>query len=239
MEKISVCMATYNGEKFIKEQISSILYQLGNDDELIISDDGSTDNTINIIRSFNSNQIILLKHKNKSKIYKNFENALLHAKNEIIILSDQDDIWLENKIVHFRNALSDKDLIISNCRIINETGKIIEPLFYYQYSKFQKSFIGNLYKNTYLGCCMGFRKEMLDIILPFPLGISCHDSWIGLICKFNNKRIGYIDEPLLHYRKHAVNNTPTHEKSKYPLHQKIVWRIIYIFQILRRSLSQI
>lgn len=233
---ISVCMTTYNGEKYLKQQIESILYQLQEGDELIISDDGSTDNTINIIESFQSDKIILLNHKSEGRIYKNFENSIINSKNEFILLSDQDDIWLENKLSYFKNALFDYDLVISNCSIINESNNIILPYFYTKYSTFQKSFLGNLYKNSYLGCCMGFRRNILNIILPFPRGIANHDWWIGLICKFSKKKILYIDKPLLLYRKHNNNNSCTHEESKYSLYQKLLWRIIIIIQILKRRL---
>ncbi len=202
---ISVCMASYNGEKYIYDQIISILQYLDEGDELIISDDGSSDNTVKIIESFNTKQIKLITNKRRAKIYNNFENAIRHAKNSFILLSDQDDVWLENKLEIFRLNLYENDLVISNCRIIDGQGSIIEPLFFKYHSKFDESFIGNLYKNTYLGCCLGFRREILDIILPFPNGIANHDWWIGLICKFSNKKIKYINEPLLLYRRHGEN----------------------------------
>ena len=95
---ISIAMATYNGEKYIKDQLDSILVQLGKDDEIIISDDKSTDQTTEIIKKYikEDSRIKLLEGPQKGFV-KNFENALLNCSNEIIFLCDQDDIWLENK----------------------------------------------------------------------------------------------------------------------------------------------
>ena len=94
---ISVAMATYNGEKYIKEQLDSILKQLNNNDEIIISDDGSTDNTINIINSYNDKRIRIIEGPHKS-VKQNFANAISNCKGKYIFLSDQDDIWLDYKV---------------------------------------------------------------------------------------------------------------------------------------------
>jgi hypothetical protein len=83
---------------------------------------------------------------------------------------------------------------------------------------------------------MGFRRENLDIILPFPNGIANHDWWIGLICKFVNKQIKYINEPLLLYRRHETNNSFSGTSGN-PFYKKIYWRIIILIQIIRRIYS--
>lgn len=95
---ISVCIATYNGGKYIKEQLDSILFQLGKDDEVIISDDSSTDDTLSILESYHDERIVILTNqKFHSPVY-NFENALKSAKGDFIFLSDQDDIWEPTKV---------------------------------------------------------------------------------------------------------------------------------------------
>src|SRR6185295_7207099 len=94
---VSVCMATCNGAPYIKEQIDSILVQLSDHDELIISDDGSSDSTLEILQSYNHQTKILPARKFDNPV-KNFEHSLNHCKNEIIFLADQDDIWHPEKI---------------------------------------------------------------------------------------------------------------------------------------------
>src|SRR3954452_14743734 len=97
MCKLSVALATYNGERFIAEQLKSIITQLDENSEVIISDNGSTDRTIEIITSFNDKRIVLL-HCSQRGLISNFENALNKVSGDIIFLSDQDDIWLGNKV---------------------------------------------------------------------------------------------------------------------------------------------
>ena len=120
--KISVCLATYNGEKYIKEQLDSILPQLSANDEIIISDDNSTDDTINIIRSLNDERIKIYVNKTKG-IVKNFENALNNASGDIIFLSDQDDVWKNDKVKKILSAFSSDNsltFVFSNAEIIDE-----------------------------------------------------------------------------------------------------------------------
>ena len=95
---ISVCVATYNGEKFIREQIESILCQLSSDDEIIVSDDGSTDGTIVIINCIGDKRIRIIEGPRKHSPTFNFENALKEAKGDYIFLADQDDVWKTNKV---------------------------------------------------------------------------------------------------------------------------------------------
>ena len=124
-------MATYNGEKFIREQIASILPQLNLEDELIISDDNSSDDTVEIIRSFKDARIQLL-HHSPCGVAWNFENALKQAKGEYIFLADQDDVWLPGKVdavmKEFRNG--NYDLITTNCTVTDSQLNVIQEKFY-------------------------------------------------------------------------------------------------------------
>ena len=201
---ISVCMATYNGEKYVKEQLDSILKQLSENDEVIVSDDGSTDRTRKIIKSFNDKRIKLF--ANNSHCYtSNFENALKHAKGEYIFLSDQDDVWLDNKIDIMTNYLREYDFVISNAKIVDENLSVkIESRN--EYLRIRKGFIRNLIKSYYLGCCMAFNRKVLNTVLPFPKNhdLARHDTWISLLSEYCFKT--YVcDEPLILYRRHGDN----------------------------------
>ena len=181
---ISVCIATYNGGKYIKEQIDSILLQLGRKDEIIISDDSSTDDTLSIIKSYNDPRIKIFFNKSTHSPIFNFENAIRNAKGSYIFLADQDDIWLPNKINNTVDLLKQYDLVVSDCKVVDQNLNVLEESFFYKRNS-GTGFCKNLFKNTYLGCCMAFRKEILCYILPFPKRIAMHDIWIGLSVELN------------------------------------------------------
>ena len=118
---ISVCLATFNGEKYIYQQLSSILSQLSDIDEIIVSDDGSADKTIEIVKSIKDKRIKLFHNPYRQGIIHNVENALRESKGNIIFLSDQDDVWLNNKISVCLQHLQCADLVISDCYVTDES----------------------------------------------------------------------------------------------------------------------
>ena len=231
---VSVCMATYNGEKYIKEQIDSILVQLDDGDELIISDDGSTDNTISIIKSYIDPRIKL--YISNSHCYTtNFENALSKAKGDYIFLSDQDDIWLKGKVETCLKYLRDYDFVVSNAIIVNQKLEhLVESrndLF-----KVKTGFLNNFVKTYYLGCCMAFSRKVLDLALPFPKNhkLCLHDAWIGLISEYNFRTF-IIEKPLILYRRHDNNTSNGMIKKEWKIIKSIRIRIYILFNIMKRS----
>ena len=117
---ITVCIATFNGEKYIREQLNSILFQLSLQDEVIVSDDGSTDNTISIIKSFNDKRIKIIDGVHRHSPTLNFENALKEAKGDYIFLADQDDVWKDDKVKICLKWLQHYDCIISDAEVTDE-----------------------------------------------------------------------------------------------------------------------
>ena len=232
---ISVCIATYNGEKYIEEQLLSILNQISEADEIIISDDSSNDLTLEKIRGINDKRIkIYENNKFRSPIF-NFENALMKAKNDLIFLSDQDDIWEENKIKIMKKELQNYDLVVSDCIVVDENLKILENSFFYLRNS-GRGIIKNLYKNTYLGCCMAFNRKILEKALPFPKNIPMHDIWLGIIGESFGKTI-FINDKLMRYRRHNNNASPTAEKSNYSIKKKIGFRLNVIKSLILRKLN--
>ncbi len=235
---ISVCIPTYNGERFISDQLNSILSQLNENDEVIISDDGSTDKTIDIIKALNDKRIVLSEKNNfKSPVY-NMENALKMAKGDYIFLSDQDDIWVENKVKLICAKLKDNILVISNASIVDENLNIIEAS-YFDWKKSGKGFWKNFHKNTYIGCAIAFRKELLNYILPFPKNLAMHDIWIGLMAELTDNVL-FLDENLILYRRHENNltydiNRTDERLSDNSLIYKLSYRFLILFHLIKRK----
>lgn len=232
---ISVCMATYNGEKYIEKQLDSILKNLTNEDELIISDDGSTDNTIDILNKYAKKykQIVLLEGPRKGVI-KNFEYALKYAKKDIIFLSDQDDEWEQDKVEKvIREFNKEKTLVVVHdaCVIDAEGHKILGSLF--EIRKSQPGLIKNLVKNSYVGCCMAVRRELLQVALPFPENIEMHDWWLGLFSDCRKASV-FIGDKLVRYRRHGNNVSGM---KHYPLIRMIKNRVVLLFYLTKRLME--
>lgn len=228
---ISVCMATYNGEKYLKEQLDSILKQIKSSDELIISDDGSTDLTRTIIKEYQKeyNNIYLIDGP-KMGVQKNFENALRKSKGDIIFLSDQDDIWMDNKVDVVLAAFQNPSvvLILHDAQIVDQNEQVIEDSFF-EHRGSQSGFFKNLWKNSYLGCCMAFRRSVLERCLPFPPKIEMHDWWIGLISEMMGE-VRLIDKPLLKYRRHGENVSSF---QHHPFKKMVMNRLYFIQQLVK------
>jgi len=231
---ISVCLASYNGEKFIKEQINSILIQLNNKDELIISDDKSTDHTLEIIREINDTRIKLFQNTGAHGYTHNFENALKHTTGDYIFFSDQDDVWFPDKIKKMSPYLKDNVLVFSDAYITNENLDIIGKLS--DWRKYKKGYIRNLYRNIYTGCTCAFTKKIKDYTLPFPNSKYIkHDNWIGLLCELKFKVI-YVDEALILHRRHNSNASSLTKKSSRSLFFMLIYRFLLVIETLKRTL---
>lgn len=194
-------MATYNGEKFIMDQIISILNQLEEHDELIISDDSSTDSTVRLIREIDDNRIRIYENNLFRNHTKNFENALRYAQGDYIFLSDQDDIWLNHKYIKTIELLKEYDLVISDSIVTDEKLVTVNPSFF-NFLGSGRGIIKNIIKNSYYGSCMAFRRSILLEALPFPKSTEVgHDIWLGLVAEVIGK-VHFYQEPLILYRRH-------------------------------------
>lgn len=227
--KISVCIATYNGEQFVSDQINSILKQIGKDDEIIISDDESTDKTLDIIKNLNDGRIKIFINKGEHGYTPNFENALSKAEGDIIFLSDQDDVWLPSKYETVIKELKNYDLVVTNSIVTDESLNVLDNSFFNIY-KSGTGIMKNLAYNTYFGSCMAFRKRILDEALPFPKNREVgFDIWIGMIAEIVGK-VKFIQEPQLLYRRHGDTVTSI-GKSDRPLHMKLYKRSVIFMNV--------
>lgn len=205
---ISVCIATYNGEKFIRQQISSIISQIGDKDEIIVSDDGSADSTVSIIQGFGDKRIKIIKGPEKKSPTLNFENALRHACGDYIFLADQDDVWKSNKVSTCMQWLCKYDCVVSDAEMTDGKLNIIESSYYKVHSTKTSRYYNLLLKNGYMGCCMAFSRRVLDAALPFPEDIPMHDIWIGNIAAFKFS-VRFIPDRLVMFRCHGNNSSFT------------------------------
>ncbi len=229
----SVCMAAYNGSKYIKTQLLSILVQLEENDEVIIVDDASKDKTVQIINELSDPRIILIQNQHNLGVIKTFEKALAKASHEIIFLADQDDRWGSNKVKTITQLFKQKQditLILSDAQVIDKNGEIIENSFFKIRGEFITGAIPNIIKNKYLGCTIAFRRKMLQYFLPFPQGIPMHDMWIGILNDIYGKTL-YIKEPMIQYRRHDNNISPDHHAN---IQQILKWRYALIKNLIKR-----
>lgn len=220
---VSVCIASYNGEKYIKEQISSILSQLKENDEIIVSDDGSKDDTIKIVKSFNDTRIKIYYNQCKHGVVSNFENSLKQSSGDVIFFSDQDDIWAPKKVEHCLNALENADLVVHNSTVFYEDRDHSQEDFF-QIRHSGSGYWKNMMKNSFVGSCMAFRKEVKNYVLPFPKHILWHDMWIGLMVE-KHGRTKFINDKLLYYRRHGDNASATSEKSNFSRWFQLKYRL--------------
>lgn len=220
---ISICIATYNGARYIGEQLASILKQLSAEDEVVVSDDGSTDGTLDIVRSFNDRRIRIVDGPQRHSPTLNFEWALRNAKGDYIFLADQDDVWLEGKVRRCVEELQMCDCVVSDAKVtdslLNTTSESLFQLMHVKRGRLSNL----LWRNGYTGCCMAFKREVLSKALPFPTDIPMHDIWIGNVAAFCG-RLRFIDDRLLLFRRHDATASCNGKGSTYSLWQKLSFR---------------
>lgn len=228
--KISVALAAYKGEQYIAEQIGSILGQLGENDELIVSDDFPSGKTRAVVEAISSQdkRIIYLEGPGKG-VVKNFENALKACSGDVIFLSDQDDVWLPGKVEAVMNEIENgAKLVLHDASITDADLQITSPSCFEVHGA-NASFARNLLKNTFVGCCMAFTKDLLDMTMPFPEGIAMHDWWIALIALKKNQKTVLLKKPFILWRRHGDNVTG----GKTGTVQKIKWRLNMLLSLAR------
>lgn len=211
---ISVAMCTFNGEKYIKEQIESIINQSCMPDEIVICDDCSKDNTVNIIKEILDNwsgNVNLVENEKNLGYRKNFEKAISLCKGDIIFLSDQDDVWNKNKIKIMSkvlNASSNAILAFHDVEVVDENLNLIKKSFWkllrFDYQKFLQNDFRRIFEgNVVQGSACAFRKELFNYAKPFPEA-AIHDEWLGLVALAKGNIIP-VNKSLAKYRQSGNN----------------------------------
>lgn len=229
---ISVCMASYNGEKYIRRQVESILCQLGRDDEVIVSDDCSTDNTRQILAEIGDPRVNVIDGPRKG-IAANFENAIRASKGEVLFLSDQDDRWLPGKVEKVMQAFLETDALVihHDARVVDSCGNELMPS-YCAWRGIRHGVLKNIVKTSYLGCCMAFKREILADLLPicnFRSGVFAHDDWVGLVGELNGG-VHFLDQILMCYYRHGGNFSSLGQRT---IRWRVARRLIMLAMVFR------
>lgn len=233
---VSVAMATYNGEKYLVEQLDSILTQTHPIYEIIIVDDGSSDKTLDILNSYQDKfgNIKVYPNSENLGVVKSFERAIMLTSGDYIALSDQDDVWSNDKIAKLVDALGDNLLIHSDILVVDEA---LQPLQKYQFTHKRLTrglYVDYLLFNDVTGCTLLMKRELLDLGLPIPNGVYMHDHYLALIAAFY-KRITYLDVQLVKYRQHSSNVVgakAASNKHHHQLHAQHYLRSLEVIQHL-------
>lgn len=198
-------MATYNGEKHLPEQLDSILSQSLIPSEIIIVDDCSTDDTWQILQNYAERYSTIKIYQNKQNVgaCQSFNKAMSLTTGKYIALSDQDDVWLPNKLEVLTANIGDSLLIHSDAYIVDENLKIIANTFVKGVMN-QKCFIDYLFANNVNGNTCLFKQELLKLTLPIPNNFYGHDHYLAIIASYLGK-IKYLESPLINYRQHGNN----------------------------------
>lgn len=222
MEKVDILLATYNGEQYLQEQIDSILSQTYTNFRLLVSDDGSTDRTLDIIDEYakKDDRIITFKQKENMGVIRNFEFLMKKVTSKYFMFSDQDDIWKKDKIEKSVKKIEEGfGLVYSDLEVVDNNLEVMYKS-YWALKGFDKKVrkyndFESLYLNNYItGCTIISKKEYIDKVLPIPksTGYILHDYWLPIIVS-QEARLGYIEEPLIRYRQHKNNKIGSQKKS--------------------------
>lgn len=235
MKRISVAMVSYQGANYIKEQLDSILVGLGAEDEVVISDDGSTDGTREIIQEYQStDKRIRLLDGPKQGVKANVENALRACEGQYIFLADQDDIWMPEKVERVMAALAKEniELVVHDAVVMDGNCQKVILASFYSLKGSGAGVLKNIWRNTYIGCCMAFKRELLDEVLPIPTYIEMHDQWIGVINDKLGRGTCFLPDKLLKYRRHGNNASGM---THYGIPRMLKNRICFVWALLTKK----
>jgi len=237
---LSVCMATYNGAAYLAEQLESILSQLGPDDEVVVVDDGSRDDTVALLQSWGDTRLQVHRNERNLRHVRTFERAMRLARGQVIFLADQDDVWLPGRVSRMLQALqiSGAAVVAGNFSHIDPQG---QPMQFQAHrlraadSRRGAVNIAGIFagRRSYFGCAMALRRDFLNLALPIPAFVESHDLWIAQLANAAGV-IVHLDEDTLARRIHAHNVTRSNRPMRRKLHSR--WLFARALLEVRRRL---
>jgi glycosyltransferase involved in cell wall biosynthesis len=234
----SVVVATFQGECFIQEQLHSILGQLADDDEVVVSDDASTDSTILRVNELADTRVRVLANRTRVGYVRNFERAIAASRGQVIYFSDQDDIWLPSKVLRCEEAISQRPCIASDATVVDEKLRVLHDS-YFRYRRTRGfGMLAMFLRPPIIGATMACRADYLRALLPFPAGVP-HDFWLS-VCAARDHALGIIDAPLILYRRHTQTASVTAQDRRQGLSAALAqrWRLAMALRRRRPPGSQ-
>lgn len=219
---ISIAMATYNGEKYLREQLDSVLNQTITDFELVICDDKSTDSTIDILSEYAAQDKRIRYYVNPVNIgfKRNFENVIQKCKREYIALCDQDDVWYPEHLERLYQQIGKHSISCANSILVDKDNNSLGILLsnaerLYTIPKDNHKLIYKiiLSGNPFQGASMLMPQNFIHRCLPIPEGVCYHDAWFAA-CACLDNGIAYSFDPITYYRQHGDNVTADANRTK-------------------------
>jgi len=232
----SVCMATYNGARHVERQLRTILSELGPDDEVIIVDDSSRDDTVAVIEQIDDRRIRVLRNERNRREVQSFSRALVEARNDVVFLADQDDVWVQGRVTLMAGALekSGADVVTSNFDWMDDAELPVDIPFDGVRASASRQHLRNIAdifigRTNYFGCAMAMRREFVPLIAPIPSFVESHDLWIAIASNLFRTNV-HLDSKTLHKRKHDSNATSV--VSTRSLRKKLWSRVLFGWSLL-------
>ena len=229
-------MATYNGDKYLREQLDSIYAQTHPKLEVIVCDDGSVDSTASILEEYRQKYgLTYIVNETNLKVVKNFEKAILQCTAPYIALSDQDDVWLPGKIEKSLKKILELELqygahvpllIFTDLTVVDDKLHILHPSLWKHQKIAPKNIMFNrlLVENVITGCTILMNQTLAKLAFPAPNEIIMHDVWLGLVSSYFG-HISYIPETTVLYRQHLNNTIGVKKPSIWKRLQKYIYNI--------------
>lgn len=210
---VSVCMATYNGERYLAHQLRSILDELGPDDEVVIVDDASTDGTLAVVEGVVDSRVRVIRQSSNRGYVRTFETAMAAATKDVVFLADQDDEWVRGRKRALLDALETRSIAAGDLVLLGDDAPLTSPLSQRPW-KLGPLPHGGSFGNEirllagdapYYGCAMALRRDALALVLPFPDFLTeSHDLWIATVGN-TARTLAHVRQPVLRRRLHNSN----------------------------------
>jgi glycosyltransferase involved in cell wall biosynthesis len=230
----SVVLAAWQGERFIGEQLDSILSQLAPEDEIVVSDDASTDRTLQVVAQRNDRRVRVLANKTRVGYIRNFERAINHSRGDQVFFSDQDDVWLPDKVAAMEAAMRTRECVASDATVVDECLEVLHPSFFELRGTRSFSRLSVYLKPSIIGATLACRRQYLQRLLPFPAGVP-HDFWLSFNAAFDGQ-LAVIRRPLILYRRHGDAFSVTGTGRRRPLSTIAAERVRLAGAMLRQRL---